>query len=1130
MFKSLVAVVVFCLSMSAVRAQDATGRVIGTVVDPSGAVLVGAKVTVTNTETKVNRETTTGSDGTYQVLLVPVGIYRVAAEAPGFRRVVTSDAPLRINESLRIDVKMEVGSTSEVIQVEANASGVETVVATLGGSVTSQQIQGMPLNGRNVLDLALLQPGVIPSSAGGAGSFSIAGGRQDSVNYVLDGGVNTNLLNNGVVFNPNPDTVEEFRILTSNYTAEYGRNAGGVVSVVTKSGTNLFHGSAFDYLRNDALNANAFFNNAAGLPREILKRNQFGGTLGGPVEIPKILNGKDRVFFFFGYQGQRQTQLQTTSKVNVYTPAELAGDFSKTNNGSPDPGVVSYLQKNPFFQANPALAALGIIDPTKINSVAQNYIKAGLIPTSASGFLISQGSARDDRDEITEKTDLNITSNDRLSVTLGYQKSTTLDPFSAVNVPGFSVTGGAKRYFGSATYTKLFGANKINEFRFTAQRNDGLQASPATKLPTAAQLGLGITPDNPSGPPILGFNSGMTVGFSPQGPTNLIDNTYTWSDTFSWTHGRHSAKMGFSYTPYQNNTIYDFYVNGQYFFSGKTANGGIGSSNDRADFLLGLPDELLQFGEAPSNIRSHNISFFAQDEWKVRKNLTVTLGLRYEYSSPKLDLQGRSFSLALGQQSTVFTKAPKGLLFPGDANAPVGANFPDKNDWAPRLGFAWDPKSNGKTSIRGGVGVFYDILKAEDNLQYNGQAPFYGFADLFFDPLSKNPTTQTNYYTAPFVAAGVPNSFPSKPPAKNLDFGAAGFLPFGGGGVYFVDPHLRTPYIYQYNLSLQQELRPNLVAEVSYVGSSSHKLTGLTDTNPFILGTTKRVYNAQPGAGSADFSYLDTFGNVGGAHYNSMQASLTKRNTEIRYLGRTSFLLAWTYGKSIDNESGFRTGNGRVPFYNWNQFRSVSDYDLTHYVSFSGAWELPFDRAWQGGPKKLTKGWILYPIISYRTGLPLDVKSGISRSRTRTGPSAAGDPNLVRANLVAPVTYYDAHTVQALNGRTGNFYFNPTAFSTAAFSASGFDPVNNAAQRTYGTLGRNAFRGPDRFNTNMAIAKNTSIIGENRLNAEFRADFFNMFNNTQFSNPSTSITSGVFGQISSTAAPRIIQLALRLSF
>lgn len=1118
------------LTATMALAQDATGRVTGVITDPSGAVVVGAKVIVTEVATGVSRETRTTDDGTYQVLQVPIGTYKVAVEAPGFHRVVATDGVLRINETLRVDLKLEVGSTTDVVQVEADATGVETVNATLGSSVTTRPITEMPLNGRDVLQLALLQPGVIPSTTGGsAGSFSIAGGRQDSVTYLLDGGVNNNLLNNGVVVDPNPDTIQEFRILTSNYNAEYGRNAGGVVSVVTKSGTNVLHGTAYDYLRNDALNANSFFNNANGLGKDILKRNQFGGTLGGPVIIPKVINGKDKLFFFFGYQGQRLSQLQTTSKVNTFTPGELTGDFSHSVNGGPDLNVVKYLQSHPYFQPNPTLAAQAIIDPSRINAVAQNYIKAGLIPTAPTGFLVSQGSATNNYNEYTGKGDYNFSANDRLSVTLTSTIGTTLTPFSFANVSGFPNTGSSHKYFGSVTYVKTLGASMINEFRFTAQRNNSLQSVPGKKLPTAADLGVGITPDNPTGPPNLSFNSGLAAGFSVQGPTNLIDNTYTWNDTFTWIKGKHTQKMGFWYTPYQDNTLYDFYVNGNFFFSGATANGGIGSSNDRADFLLGLPDELLQFGAAPSNIRSHNLGFFWQDEWRVKRNLTLTLGVRYEYSSPKLDLQGRSFSLFPGQQSTRFPNAPLGLLFPGDKGAPAGSNFPDKNDWAPRFGFAWSPGSKAHTSIRGGFGIFYDVLKAEDNLQYNGQAPFYGFADLFFDPLSGGATTGTNYFSAPYVATGQANTFPSQPPAKNIDFDASGFLPFGGGGVYFVDPHLRTPYIYQYNLSIQQELARNLVAEVAYVGSDSHKLTGLVDTNPFILGTTKRIFNAQPNVQSTSaFSYLDTFANVGSANYNSMQASLTKRPSETRFLGTTYFTLAWTYGHSIDNVSGFRSRDSRVPYYNWNQFRADSDYDLRHYVAFSGGWDLPFDRGWSNGPKRLTKGWTLSPIVTFRTGQPLEVFSGISRSRTRTGPSAAGDPNLVRANLVLPVTYFDPHQAQQLNGKTGSFWWDPASFSTAAFSAAGFDPVNNPSQRTYGTLGRNALRGPSRTNFDLSVAKTTAIT--ERLGFQIRGDFFNILNHAEFSNPATSFTSATFGQISTTADPRIIQLAMRLTF
>ena len=1127
----LVLLAAFLILPVGLLAQDATGRIIGVVTDPSGSLIPNAKVIVTNVATEISTETTTGGDGTYQMLLLPIGSYKVSAEATGFRKTVTSAQKLEINQSLKVDVKLEVGSTAETVQVEASASGVETVNATLGHSVTASQIIGTPLNGRNVLDLALLEPGVIPN-VGAGGPFGVAGGRGDSVTYLLDGGVNNNLLNNLIVYNPNPDTVEEFRILTSNYTAEYGRSGGGIVSVVTRSGGNSLHGSLYDYIRNDKFNANRFFNNANGLPRDVLKRNQFGGSVGGPITIPKIVNGRDRFFFFVAYQGQREASLTTTSKVTVFTPAELNGDFSLSNSAKngPNTDVASFLQANPYFQSNPALAARGIIDPNRINTVSKNYLKGGLVASSPSGFLTSQSSASNNADELTWKVDFSVTPKDRLSFTLGSVRNPQLNPFAGANVPGYPNVTKLNRYYGGVNYTKTFSPTLLNDFRFNAQRSNTFQAVPAVTLPFASQLGIGITPDRSTGPPILGFDSGQTAGFSPQGPTALIDNTYTWSDTLTWIKGRHAIKAGFFYTAYQDNTVYDFYVNGEFYFYG--ASGSSFTGYDRADFLLGLPDEFLQFPEAPSDIRSHNLGFFVQDEWKVRRNLTLTFGMRYEYSSPKLDTRGRSFSLNLGQQSTVFTGAPKGLLFPGDAGAPLGANFPDKNDFSPRFGFAWDPKGNGKMSIRGGFGMFYDILKAEDNLQYNGQAPFFGFADLFYDPLSANPKSEPNYFSQPFVATGQPNPFPSKPPAKNLNFGDAGFLPVGGGGVYFVNPHLRTPYIYQYNLSVQRELVSNMTLEVAYAGSSSHKLTSLLDANPFVLGTTKRLFDAQPGVASGSFSYLDLFDNVGSAHYHSLLVGLSKRMTDVRYLGNVQFQLSYTYGKSIDNVSGFRNRDSRVPTNNWNLFRGVSDFDLTHYVAFSGAWELPFAKAWDSGPKRLTRGWTLFPIITARSGSPLDVLAGLSRTRTKAGPSGLGDPNLVRANLVSAMQFFDPHLAQTLsNGKTGNFYFDPKAFERASLLAlyNNNNAVTNAALRTYGTLGRNAFRGPDRVNADLASSKITNLVGE-RARLEIRGEFFNLFNHAEFTNPSTSITSGTFGQISNTASPRVIQLAARLTF
>src|SRR2546427_5241435 len=405
LFGMAIVLFVVCVgSLPALWSQTATGRIVGTVTDPTGAVIPGVTITATNVDTTVTYTAITNEQGAYQAPLLPIGMYTVSADQPGFQRAVTKPEKLEINQSLRVDIRMAVGARTDEIVVQEGISHVETITPTLGMSVPGNQIQRMPLNARNTLDLALLQPGVIPSIAGGnlnvcggtSTCFSVAGGRQDSVTYLLDGGVNNNLLNNGVVLNPNPDMIEEFRILTSTYNAEYGRNAGGIVSVVTKSGTNSFHGTAYDYVRNDALNATAFFNKANGLPKDILKRNQFGGTIGGPIV-------KDKLFFYGGWQSQRLSQLRTTNKLQIFTPAELNGDFSLSNasHTGPDTNVAAFLQKFPYFQPNAALAAQGIIDPTRISSVAKNYIKAGLIPADPAGFKIFQDSARDNRDEVT---------------------------------------------------------------------------------------------------------------------------------------------------------------------------------------------------------------------------------------------------------------------------------------------------------------------------------------------------------------------------------------------------------------------------------------------------------------------------------------------------------------------------------------------------------------------------------------------------------------------------------------------------------------------------------------------------------------------------------------------------------
>lgn len=1111
----------FVFASATALAQDASGRIIGVVTDPSGAPFPNVRITVTEVATGLTKTTETDGQGQYQVLYAPIGTYRVSGEKEGFRKITVENQKLQINQSLKVDLRLEVGAVTEVVSVEAVTSGVETVSATVGRSVTSRPIVDMPLNGRNAMNLALLQPGVTEArqNSTAAGLFNIAGMRSDSVTFLLDGGNNNNLLSNGIVFNPNPDTLAEFKILQSNYTAEYGRNAGGIVSVVTKSGTNQFHGSMFNFLRNEKTNANTFFNNRAGLPRPLLKRNQFGFTFGGPVV-------KNKLFFFGSYQGQRQRTVVSQNNVPVFTPDQLRGDFSRSGpGGTPDRGLAAYLVANPYFQPNPELASRAIIAPNRINSIAQRYIAANIVPSDPSGRFNGQGSSKSDHDETTNRIDYNLSDRDRFAATLGARKAPVLTPFPyTVSGPGFPHTTETRNYFGQLTWNRTFSATLLNEFRFNVNRNNTAQFRPNRDLPKAADLGFATTPDRASGPPVIDFASGLRLGFNLNGPTTIINNTYSVFETLSWIKGNHFMKFGGSYAPYQNNTIFDFYVNGYFYFSGAPGNGGIGSGNDFADFLLGLPDNYTQFGSAPSDIRSVTSSFFLQDEWRVKPGLTLTLGLRYDYSEPKFDQQGRSFSLKPGAQSTRFTKAPVGLLFPGDPGAPKGANFADRNDFAPRFGFAWSPGNSSKMSIRGGFGMFYDILKGEDNLQFNGQAPFFGFADLYPDPLSGNPSSEPRIFADPFRATGTPNSFPSRTPARDIDFGASGFLPIGGAGVYYVNPNLRTPYIFQYNLSIQREVMANTTAEINYVGSSSRKLTALVDANPMILGTANRVFGS-------NFSFLDSFENVGSANYNSVQLSLTRRPGGAGRLGDVYYTLGYTFGKTLDNASGFREITQRASAYNSRQFYGPSDFDVNHRLVFSGGWDLPFGKNRSGALAGVLGGWSLYPIMSYRTGFPLDVYSGITRNRTRPGPSGAGDPNIVRADLVGSgVSLFDPKGPRTFRNRTANYWFDPANFSTARFGSLG-NAIPTPEQRTYGTLGRGAFRGAGRFNTDLTFAKKTRVWkGERPPMLEFRAEFFNLFNNVQWRLPNVTFTSARFGEMFDTEEARLMQFGMRLSF
>jgi hypothetical protein len=1201
--------VVSCLAFLGVHpalAQQATAKIVGTITDQQGAVVPGVKITVTNTATNVATQTVTDKGGFYEVLNLTIGTYKIVARREGFRAVNVTTAPLEINQSLRIDLKLEVGGANEEVLVESQASGVETINPTLGQSITSRPIVNLPLNGRNVLSLALLQPGVTednPDDTSTSQGFNIGGGRTDSVTYLLDGGLNNDLLTNGVVYNPNPDSVAEFRILTSNYTAEYGRNGAGVIEVVTKSGSNQFHGSAFEFVRNTDFDADPYFNkdplvNPVPLPRNNLKRNQFGGTFGGPIV-------KNHLFFFTAYQGQRQVQTEVLSEQQTFTTAELQnGDFSHAipyltspydslgnqeaecmdPAGCADPNIEAFLKVNPYFKSPLSTPTDPIIDPTKFDPAAQAYIGAKLangqpmIPSNATGEFSPSGSSSNNADELTVKIDFDITSKDKLTGTIGGNRNPVLSPFGGFTsntAPGFPSTTADHSYFLNIAYTRTFSSSVLNELRGTAQRHSNLQDQPVTNYPAIPQFG--ILSDIATGPPILFFDNGLQLGPDPYGPTHFAGNTFAVADTFSWVRGHNAWKFGAGFSTYQQNTVYAFFTDSEFSFAGY-GDGGDGTGNSFADFLVGAPNNLFEGPNAANNIRSKTVYGFAQDEWRVRPNLTLTLGLRYEYSTPKLDTEGRSFSIVPGDQSVIFPNAPLGLVFPGDPGAPGGVNFPDKKNFGPRIGFAWSPGSTSKTSIRGGFGIFYDVLKGEDNLQFNGAPPFYSEPYVFFPCIPTdaagacpvNPSTNpaykksgTPFYSAPWANSDTPfqgNPFPSPQPPNHADaFNPCesdgyvcpyyNFLPAAGGSVYFVNPHLRTPYTYQYNLSVQQEVANNLIFELNYVGSSSKGLTSLVDANPFDLNTISgsnpaRILNEQQtnadlvgfcatqgGPSDCPFENASEFGNVSFASFNSMETSLTKQNGNNRIIGNTYFTLAYTYGHSIDNASGFRNRDSQVPYYNLGIFRASSDFDITNRITFSGGWDLPLDRALASAPKRLVKGWSLYPIFSWRNGFPLSINSGLlaSFSPSDPGPSGAGDGYLANANFAPGFNH-----ITILNPKkNGGDYFNPAAFVPNP------DVYNPSAP--YGTTTRDFFRGPGRTNLDMALAKTTAI--SERVHLELRLEAFNVFNHTEFANPTlppyTTVGGPDFGQITSTTlgsgptavqTQRIVQLAGRITF
>jgi hypothetical protein len=1145
--RNLLAALIFVTLTAATSWAQTAARFSGTVKDQSGSTVSGATVMLINEETNVSRTTMSDADGIYLFPSVEPGKYRLTVEIAGFKKAIQNGIVLELNQNGRLDVTLELGQTTDVIEVKAELPQIDTTGAVLGKVEDTKRIQDLPLVDRDTLQLGLLQAGVFaPDPDDGSGNpFSVSGQRSESLTFLLDGADNTDFLGNNIVVSPNPDAVQEFKILTNNYDAEFGRSSGGIVNQVVKSGTNHLHGSAFEFLRNDVLNARDFFLTE----RPSFKRNVFGGTVGGPIK-------KDKTFIFGAYQGARRREGQASPQLTVLSQAERGGNFGELCGAPSDfDGAGNCTNPSGTQLTNPNTGNPYPFNQVPVNPISAAYISKYVpLPTLPNNGFISAPSAAIDEDQGIIRVDHTLTQRDTLSGLYVINDFRDALPFqinhgasTGGDVPvGAGLTDTDRNQVLTLTWTHTFARGWINEFRASANRTANLQANP-TDHTTPAELGFtNVNPDDPAGaaPPVI-FTPGFNLGPSPQGPTKLHDMTYQYQDHVTIPHGRHEWKFGGDIRRVQNNFNFDFFTNGSFTF-GNAGGGPINGTftgDGAADFVGGFPGNFFQFSNAVYNIRTTSQYYYVQDTVKLLPRLTVNLGVRYEYNSPQYDVHNEIIGFFPGQQSTVFPAAPPGVLYPGDPGTPNRALvFPDRNNFAPRVGFAWDIFGNGKLVMRGGGGIFYDIEDGGLNLQFGGQPPFGDVLNLNFQ--NSDVTSSPNFLADPFTPIGLTNPFPFASQGHTGQF----FVP-AISFAFVTDPHFRTPYSENFNYGFQYQLTKDTAIEAVYVASLGRKLITTNDVNPpqpsieIAQLNNAGFFNedcARPLAGCPDPTdpngSLTNIGQLLTNESNGVSASHEFQLTvDKRYNHGLSFRAAYTLSKTTDQSSGFRSRSAQYtdPF-DPKLDHALADFDATHRFVFSGSWELPIDRPFRGNRvmKKVTEGWQANVIVSFQSGQPFTIFSDNDNS---------GQGNFLdRPNLIGKITKIDPRKVSTFSGAaatcsgqspdangniSGNFYFDPTAFDCTFNSDGHLDPGSLAS---YGDLGRNTLRGPGINNWDISFLKRTKHSETQAV--EFRAEFFNAFNHAQFLNPDRNGFDGTFGQISQTRGPRLVQFALKFYY
>lgn len=1043
-----------------------SARVSGAVNDPSGAIVSGATVTLTQEATGQAHTMTTSPAGTFTFLDLQPGRYDLNVRAEGFKAYSQTGITVQVGHAVTTNVTMDLGSVTESVNIVAEAPLVDTQTSTVQHTVDSKRISELPLNGRNVLQLQSLLPGVIANGVSGQFGhtnpvFVVNGARSLSVNYTMDGATNVNSFWNVPNDYPNPDALQEFTAKTHSFSAVYGRNAGAVVEAATRSGTNSLHGTLFEFLRNDVLDARPFFANA----RPAFKRNQYGVTVGGPIV-------RNRHFFFFSWQATKERGSPSVLSYLPLTAAEQRGDFSAYTTPVIDP-----LNGQPF----PG----NVIPASRQSQVNRRFLERFPMPAPnvANGSYSYAPNNRYDQNQFLARTDHELTSKDRLMARFYFNNIPRVSAFGVPLSSDWFPSQPTKQFNYSATWTRTFSPTIIHQAQltYTGGYVDFKVAFPFD----FGELGANVIPSTGSGTPdmILGITGKFTTQTGP--PTRDRLPTTEFRDTLSIIKGKHSMQFGFQLLRNRVNQIQDHQSGGNVSYA------GLITGVPAADFFLGEFESYIQYSGFSARLRQTLPSLFIQDDIKVSRRFTVNLGLRWDpwemYKS-----QNDQLSIFIpGRQSERFPNTLPGMLYPGDPGILERVVPRDMNNFAPRFGFAWDPTGKTRTSIRGSYGVFYDPVTRGINLNRFMLIPPFQTQVTVFRQNIANP-----WLADPFFGQ---NPFPY--PSVSDDAGLRTVRVFGSQGATSFHAEMPTPYLQQWDVSIQHEVARDFLLTLAYVGMKGTKLYHSINMNPSVyIPNQSTVANTQqrrlyPWIGRIEQERTDAYSN-----HHAFQLSFEKR-----YSKGFTVLANYTWGKTLGLNVGSENegGNGPRNPGNWQLDYGRLSYDIRHNFVSSFVWDLPGSALQNRALRYTLGGWSTTGIFTLRSGNPFTVSAGRDNSLTSIGRDTAdqvGDPSLAGDRS---------------KGEQILQYFNTAAFA--------LNPIG-----TFGTSGINTLTGPGQWNIDTGVRKTFRITESQNL--QFRFEGYNIFNHANLNNPDSNRSSPNFGRIFGTSGPRVMEFGLKYQF